>query len=169
MNKLLSIVFIGALSFTLNGCNDSSNNVSCSGKTEKGMVEELILPTAKEDLLVNIIKETDPNKKKGELMNAGLMYSMIKNMSEKAGMEPDYSKIVNYESSLAAVKKEFSNYTLNLTDIRTTSKDKELNKVECVGSAHVQLENYTLDYAVTYSAQLGDDKKKIYVEISDLK
>jgi len=163
MNKILNIVVAGVLTIGLNGCLDSNSEISCSGETETVLVGEIILPTVKDKLMVQIINETDPENEM-----AGLLYGMKKNMAITLGQEPDFSKIKNYESSLATVEKEFSKYVFNLTDIRTTSKDKELNKVECVGTANIQLENYSVDYAITYNAQLGDDKENVYVEVSEL-
>ncbi len=138
----------------------STPEVSCSGVTEKELVEKLVIPSAKDSLMVQLLNEIDPSN--------GMAYLYIKKAVAKMGIEADYSKITDYNATADTVNKEFSHYKFSLKDIRTTAKDKELHKVTCEAIAHVQMENYTADYDIEYNAQLGDDKKHVYLKLTKI-
>ena len=160
MNKMLTFSLAVGLSLGLSGCLDSE--VSCSGEIEKELVEEITIPYIKEQFIVETMNEITPF--------SGLMYQAMKNMSESAGLgsnkKPEAFK--SYEEATVKAEKEFASYKFSLNDIRTTSKDKELNKVECSGAIHVSLPSYEMNFDIDYEAQLGDDKETVYVEVGSL-
>lgn len=154
-----TLMCIVALNFT--GCFGES--VSCSSKTVKDLVEEIAVPETKENMIVELL-----NKKKSM---SGTIYLSMKSLAALTGTESKLQTMEGLES-LAEIKSEVDNEYKNikflLGDIRTLAKDKELNSVECTGKITIKTANYELDYDIEYNAQLGDDKEKIFVEVSSL-
>lgn len=84
-------------------------------------------------------------------------------------------------------KKYFNNLAVKFKDVRTINKHNELDRVECIGVAHIEIGfdsdlNKTFENGdwvffeggktiweeqIKYSVQLGDDKKSIYVDYLD--
>lgn len=103
---------------------------------------------------------------------SGMIYLAGKQLADLYGTKPKFEEMSGLESLSeikATVESEYNNLKFLLVDIRTLEKDKELNKVECTGKITINTPNYETSYVVEYNAQLGDDKKKIFVEVSDLK
>ena len=158
MKKLINIVVLGAIAFNFSGC--MGENVSCSGEVEKSLVEEIVLPESKVNMIADFLNEKEPAK--------GMLYLAMRKMAAAYGS--DESKL-NKEfkfltEATAEVEKEYSKYLFKLENIRTVSKNKELNSVSCVGEITIDTLNYSSTYDVEYNAQLGDDKKNVFVEVS---
>lgn len=159
--KIAGVALIGALSFGFTGCLGESDTVSCSGETVNQLVEEIATPIIKEELFIKLLNN------KG--MANGMLYQSVKAMAEFSDKEIDYNDTVKgYDEAKAELEKEFEKSNFILTDIRTTAKEKEINKVVCMGKATLETINYTVSYDLEYEAQLGDDKENVYVEITRL-
>lgn len=159
-----SLVYIGVstlLITTITGCFGES--VSCSSETVKELVEEIAIPETKENMIAEILN------KKNNL--SGALYLSMKSLATLAGTESKLQTVKGLES-LPEIKlevdSEYKNMKFLLGDIRTLAKDKELNSVECAAKITIKTPNYELDYDIEYNAQLGDDKEKIFVEVSSL-
>ena len=67
---------------------------------------------------------------------------------------------------------EFNNYAhidkFVLSSFITTNKNKDLRKVECKAISNVVISGETYNFDVEYTAQLTDDSKEVYVELSSL-
>lgn len=156
-----SLVYIGVstlLITTFTGCFGES--VSCSGEVEKNLVKEITVPQTKENMIAELLKEKNS-------MN-GMIYLSVKKLANTYGTKPNMESFEGLPEIEAKVESEYSNLKFSLEDIRTISKDKELNSVECVGKITIKTTNYSVDYEVEYNSQLGDDKKKVFVEVSSL-
>ncbi len=156
-----NLVYIGVstlLITTFTGCFGES--VNCSGEVEKNLVKEITIPQTKENMIAELL-----NEKKS--MN-GMLYLLAKKAANAYGTKPNLANFEGLPEIEAKVESEYSNLKFSLEDIRTVSKDKELNSVECVGKITIKTTNYSLDYDVKYNSQLGDDKKNIFVEVSSL-
>ena len=156
--SLINITLIGAIAINLSGCFGES--VSCSGEVEKDLVKEISVPQTKENMIAQLLNEKDS-------MN-GMLYLSIKKLAATYGTEPNMEKFKDLPEIQAKVESEYSNLKFLLEDIRTVSKDKELNSVECVGKITIKTPSYEMTYDVEYNSQLGDDKKNIFVEVSSL-
>lgn len=55
-------------------------------------------------------------------------------------------------------------YAIEIKDIRTISKDKEVNRVGCQASVHVDSTAGKNIFDLTYNVQPTDDNEDIYVE-----
>lgn len=138
------------------GCGDSE--VSCGGETELSLMETITLPGIKDKFIMETMNEKDPA--------SGMLYIAAKRLAESINTGKNPSEMEGFKEANATMEKEFKSYKFSLHDIRTTSKDEELNKVECVGKITVELGSYSMNYDnVVYKAQLGDDKENVYVEV----
>lgn len=159
--SLINIGLASVIAINLTGC--FGENISCSGEVEKSLVKEIALPEIKEKMLMELLNEKSPG--------SGLLYMSLNKLAAFAGKESNLSETRGLES-LTEVQKEleseYSNLSFLLGDIRTLAKDKEINSVECAGKITVKTTKYELSYEVEYNAQLGDDKEKVFVEISSL-
>ncbi|MGB3750595.1 MAG: hypothetical protein WA945_03445 [Arcobacteraceae bacterium] len=161
MKRIAGVVLVGALSIGFTGCLGESDSVSCSGETVSELVEEISMPIIKEELFIKLLNN------KG--MANGMLYQSVKAMAEFSDKEINYNDTVKgYDAAKAELEKEFEKSNFILTDIRTTAKEKEINKVVCMGKATVKTPNYTVSYDLEYNAQLGDKKENVYVEITRL-
>ncbi len=156
-----SLMYIGVstlLITTFTGCFGES--VSCSGEVEKNLVKEITVPQTKENMIAELL-----NEKKS--MN-GMLYLLAKKAANAYGTKPNLGNFEGLPEIEAKVENEYNNMNFLLSDIRTLSKDKEINKVECTGKITIKTVSYEVDYEVKYNSQLGDDKKNIFVEVSSL-
>lgn len=156
-----SLVYIGVstlLITTFTGCFGES--VSCSGEVEKSLVKEIVIPQTKENMIAELLNEKKP-------MN-GMLYLAAKKFADSYGTKPNLKSFEGLAEIEAKVENEYNNMNFLLSDIRTLSKDKEINKVECTGKITIKTVSYEFDYEVKYDSQLGDDKKNIFVEVSSL-
>jgi hypothetical protein len=159
--SLINITLISALAINLSGCFEES--VSCSAEEVKGILKEIVLPETKESMIAQLLNEKSPI--------SGTLYLSMKKLGDIYGTNSKLSEMQGLETLTEIQKKvenEYTNVIFSLDDIRTLLKDKELNKVECIGKVTIKTNNYELIYDVGYNAQLGDDKKKIFVEVSSL-
>ena len=159
--NLINIALTSVIAINMMGCFGES--ISCSGEVEKDLVKEIALPEIKEKMLMDILNEKSPG--------SGLLYITLNKLAAFAGKESNLGTTKGLESLSEAqkeVESEYSNLNFLLSDIRTLAKNKEINSVECAGKITVKTSNYELIYKVNYNAQLGDDKKKDFVEISTL-
>ena len=160
-NKIAAMTLVGALSFGFTGCLGDGDAVSCSGETVGELVEEISTPIIKEELFIKLLNNQG--------MANGMLYQSVKAMAVFSEKEIDYTDTVKgYDEAKAELEKEFENANFILTDIRTTAKDKEINKVVCMGKATLKTTNYSMSYDLEYNAQLGDKKENVYVEITQL-
>ncbi len=156
-----SLVYIGVstlLITTFTGCLGES--VSCSGEVEKSLVKEIVIPQTKENMIAQLLNEKNT-------MN-GMLYLAAKKFADSYGTKPNLEKFEGLPEIQAKVETEYNNMNFLLSDIRTLSKDKEINKVECTGKVTIKTVSYEVNYEVNYNSQLGDDKKNIFVEVSSL-
>ncbi len=162
MKKSLINITLATLAITtFTGC--FGENVSCSGKTVKELVEEITVPETKENMIAEILNKNNNL--------SGALYLSMKNLANVAGTESKLQTIKGLESLPEVkleVENEYKNMKFLLGDIRTLAKNKELNSVECAGKITIKTPNYELEYDIEYNAQLGDDKEKIFVEVSSL-
>lgn len=158
MKKYYVNFFLAGCLLGLTGCGTSE--ISCSGDAESKLVEDIVLPNIKDRFIMEKMNEKDPA--------AGMLYLAMKNMAETIGTAKDPNEMKGFKEANAEMEKEFKSYKFTLTDVRTTSKDKELNKVECSAKIAVELPSYNVNYDVTYNAQLGDDKENVYVEVESI-
>lgn len=159
MKKSLAYIGVSTLLITtFTGCFGES--VSCSGEVEKNLVKEITIPQTKENMIAELLKEKNN-------MN-GMLYLAVKKMANTYGTKPNLEKFEGLPEIEAKVESEYNNMNFLLSDIRTLSKDKEINKVECAGKITIKTVSYEVDYDVKYNSQLGDDKKNIFVEVSSL-
>ena len=159
--SLMNISLMGLVAINLSGC--FSENVSCSSKTVKELVEEITLPETKENMIAELLNE--------KTSMSGTLYLSMKKLAALAGTESKLQTMQGLESLpeiKVQVDNEYKNMKFSLGDIRTLAKDKDLNSVECAGKITIKTANYELDYDIEYNAQLGDDKEKIFVEVSSL-
>lgn len=159
--SLINITLMGVIAINLSGCFEES--ISCSGENVKSFVKEIVLPQTKENMVAQLLNEKSPI--------SGTLYLSMKKLGDIYGTNPKLSEMQGLETLTEIQKKvetEFTNINFLLGDVRTLSKNKELNIVECAGKITVKTINYELTYDVEYKAQLGDDKKKIFVEVSSL-
>ena len=156
--NLMNISLLGLLAINLSGCFGES--VSCGGETEKDLVKQIVIPQSKENMIVQLLNEKNT-------MN-GMLYLAAKKFADSYGTKPNLEKFEGLPEIEAKVENEYNNMNFLLSDIRTLSKDKEINKVECTGKITIKTVSYEVDYEVKYNSQLGDDKKNIFVEVSSL-
>ena len=156
--NLMNISLLGLLAINLSGCFGES--VSCGGETEKDLVKQIVIPQSKENMIAQLLNEKNT-------MN-GMLYLAAKKFADSYGTKPNLEKFEGLPEIEAKVENEYNNMNFLLSDIRTLSKDKEINKVECTGKVTIKTTSYSIDYEVDYNSQLGDDKKKVFVEVSSL-
>ncbi len=156
--NLMNISLLGLVAINLSGCFGES--VSCSGETERDLVKQIVIPQSKENLIAQLLNEKNT-------MN-GMLYLAAKKFADSYGTKPNLEKFEGLPEIEAKVENEYNNMNFLLSDIRTLSKDKEINKVECTGKVTIKTTSYSIDYEVEYNSQLGDDKKKVFVEVSSL-
>ena len=158
--KLLNLSICTFIVLNFTGCFGES--VSCSGKAENELVKEKTIPKMKEYMIAQLLNE----KKDGN----GMKYFFLKKASEAYGVKPDLSKeFKDLPEIEAEVEKEFTNLIFALGETRTLSKNTELNSVECVGKIGIATSSRrAFAYDVEYNSQLSDNKKKIFVEVSNL-
>lgn len=158
--KLLNLSICTFIVLNFTGCFGES--VSCSGKAENELVKEKTIPMMKEYMIAQLLNE----KKDGN----GMKYFFLKKASEAYGVKPDLSKeFKDLPEIEAEVEKEFTNLIFALGETRTLSKNTELNSVECVGKIGIVTSSRrAFTYDVEYNSQLSDNKKKIFVEVSNL-
>ena len=157
--SLVNIGISTLLITTFTGCFGES--VSCGGETERDLVKQIVIPQSKENLIAQLLNEKNT-------MN-GMLYLAAKKFADSYGTKPNLEKFEGLPEIEAKVENEYNNMNFLLSDIRTLSKDKEINKVECTGKVTIKTTSYSIDYEVEYNSQLGDDKKKVFVEVSSLK
>lgn len=151
--SLINISLIGVITISLSGYFDE--NVSCSGEAEKDLVKQITLPIAKEKMIAQLLNERNS-------MN-GMLYLSIKKLAETYGTKPNMESFKDLPKIETKVESEYSNVNFLLGDIRTLSKDKELNIVECTGKVTFKTYSYELAYDIEYNSQLGDNKENIFV------
>lgn len=159
--SLINLSLMGVIAINLSGCFGES--ISCSSESVQRLVKESTLPVTKENMVAQLLNEKSPA--------SGMLYLAAKKLADMYGTKPKFEEMSGLESIAevkATVESEYSNLKFLLADIRTLEKDQELNRVECTGKITINTPRYEISYNVEYNAQLGDDKKKIFVEISNL-
>lgn len=157
--KSIGVIISMGVIIGFSGCG--SSEVSCGGETEVGILETITLPNIKDKFIADTMNEKDSF--------SGTMYLTAKQLAESMNTGRNPSDMEGFKEANTTMEKEFKSYKFSLHDIRTTSKDKELNKVECVGKITVELGSYSMNYEnVVYKAQLGDDKENVYVEVVNM-
>jgi hypothetical protein len=157
--KSIGVIILVGVIIGFSGCSNSE--VSCGGKTELSLIETITLPSIKDKFIADTMNEKNSF--------SGTMYLTAKKLAESMDTGRNPSDMEGFKEANATMEKEFKSYKFSLHDIRTTNKDKELNKVECVGKITVELGSYLMNYDnVVYKAQLGDDKENVYVEVESM-
>ena len=160
MNKKLILLTLSApLFLSLSGC--FGEDLSCSSDKVSERIEKSTVTYAQEQFIANTMHK--------EQSFSSLMFSAMMEY-ERLGMgSKDPSNLEGYPEAKAKMEKAFKKYSFTLHDVRTTAKEKEINKVECVADVTVKAKDDIFEYTLHYNAQLGDDNKKIYVDILELK
>ena len=160
MNRqLLSLALSLPLLLSLSGCFEKE--VSCSSEDVSKLLEAEVIPFAKKQYIANVMEK--------EHSFSSLMFSALVEY-EKMGMgSKDPSQLEGYEEAKEKMEKAFKGYKFILHDIRTTDINEKIHKVACIGYATVKTTSSDLDFSLDYQAQIGDDKKTLYVDILDIK
>lgn len=166
INFLLRVGLIGVITITFTGCFEEE--IACNSQPVQELVHEISSDTIKDKLAIK--KFVAANKKEGgdsftdNMINSGAMDNFYIMLFQTQKNEKG-SKVYNIYQE---VENEFKSHKFSLNDLRTISKDKELDKVECVGIIHISLQSTSFDFNVEYTAQLTDNKEKVYVELLSL-
>jgi len=121
--------------------------VTCSADTVQQLVNDITQPMMKEQLIFETLAEED--------VSAAVKYRLIKSMGTAAAIEGLEAAEKRAESLLRGA-------VFSMVGFRTVARDKELRKVECVAEVRYG----ALSKETAYNAQLTDDGKKIYVEVT---
>ena len=134
--RILNILFIGIIVINFNGCY--FDEITCDDETAQELVEEIIME--------DVLKAIYTSEMTGNLMNK------FKNRV----VSPSYAQFKNN----AHVDK------FVLSSFITTNKYKDLRKVECKAISNMSISGETYNFDVKYNAQLTDDGKEVFVEVS---
>lgn len=160
MNKQrLSLALSLPLLLSLSGCFEKE--VTCSSDNVSTLLEAEVIPFAKKQYIVDTMREQHGF--------SSIMFSAMMQYENMGMGSKDPSHLDGYEEAKEKMELAFKNYKFILHDIRTTNINEKIHKVECLGSATVKTSSSTLNYNLNYQAQVGDDKKTIYVDIVDIK
>ena len=160
MNKKLILLSLSIPIFlSLSGC--FGEELSCSSENVSELVEKHAVAYAQEQFIADVMRK--------EQSFSSLMFSAMIEY-ERLGMgSKDPSNLEGYPEANSEMEKAFKTYSFSLHDVRTTAKDKEINKLECVAGVTVEAKDDIFEYTLHYNAQLGDDKEKIYVDVLEIK
>jgi len=163
----MKVLLIFILAFT--GCMESKKEISCSQKPVEDLVKEII----QDDLAreITCLKQVEQNIKNNKDADSFISSELMSNMAVNMCIVMFDTILKNNSNDMIAIyednKKKINSNSFNLTGIRTTDKNEELSQVECKATVGVNLsdfENYSKE--LVYTAQLSDNGKEIYVEIS---
>ncbi len=164
-------VFSGCDSTSANNITDMVNNISvpeisCSSDNVKKKAIEMYQPSLEDSLLELFLSN---HEFLGPLVNLygieGIKTAMDSGLLSNGG---DMDKIIkSYEETQENVKKVMKLSSSDINNIRTTNKDKELNKVMCSANLIFMVEGMSenSNFEIKYQAQIGDDQKTIYVDM----
>lgn len=177
MSKFKKIMVYGVVilltSILLTGC--FKQEITCNDETAQSLVHDLTKEQAVDLILVQSVKngkfrkkdKTQKDTDKADpfaeyMMQSGAMDNLILFMIEaeknKEG-SPLNKKYKELQQKIKTAK-------FSMTDFLTTKKDKDLNKVECRATTNYKIGSDTYSFDTTYSAQLSDDGKKVYVKMN---
>jgi len=162
MNKIIRFTLIIFTTFQVTGC--SKEEITCDNQTVKELIKQLSEEEVINRILFNeyiydanvtdlILNQYDNNS----MVQAALAIGKTNKMTRI--YEP-YKKLKDGY---------INNLIFKINDLRTTSKNKELKKVECSAISSYNVFNYTLDLYIDYTAQRTDNGEKIYVQINTLR
>jgi hypothetical protein len=151
-------LFLGAVlgtSLFFSGC--FNKDVSCSDSQVKEMVKNATQGNVIIDMMAYDVLKKD-NKPITPMNLAMAKLTMTMGIAA-AGDNPKIKKIVD------SYKEKYKNVDFELKDIRTDSKNKEIQKVTCSATAVYYFKDYNITANVNYIVQKTDDGKKLFVEV----
>lgn len=140
MKKMLPIALIGAISLMVTGCGKSA--VSCDDREAKELVMEIAEPEIKNSLL--------------HLKNMHGSYQIWQELAEEGN--------VDAQNGLAEIDKQYQEASPKVINIRTISKDDELQLTEC--SADIGFANGN-SFPIDYTLSVTSDNR-LYAEVFGL-
>lgn len=169
--SILSSTLAVALAIGLTGC--LGEDISCNEETTQELVKEITQTGVINSIFLSKYQNGDYgesdfmtmsllNGSGGNIKALGELYGYDKIKTNKNGKKPTMA--VLYDNYIE-FEKNFKNPTVSLDSFMTTAKDKELSKVECSATLNVVYENNTYSFDTSYTAQLTDDKKQVFVEV----
>ncbi len=167
---LLNSAITSILAIGLTGC--LGEDISCSGENTQSLVKQITEPNVINSIFLSKYQNGDYGETNmvTSSMLAGANGDIEALSSFLGGYGKDgkdlansvYGKLLEGKKEL---KKTFKSSNISLDSFITTAKDKELSKVECSATLNVVYENNTYSFDTTYTAQLTDDKKEIFVQV----
>ena len=164
--KILSIALISALGVGFSGCLNE-NKISCNDTTVQSVIQEILTPSISEKIFLQKYNNGDFGKP--------IPYFTAVLNSNFGGIR-NYSKIAagsNDKAAGIAVAEEFvkfdNNFNINkflLNRFRTINENKDSSKVECSALVNTVFQNEEYNFNINYIAQLTDNEKEVYVEIT---
>jgi PBP1b-binding outer membrane lipoprotein LpoB len=161
--KVISGILLGCTLF-FSGCFNG-DEVKCDNQQVISMVQDNISNQLILDLATyKLIKDQNKTVTPIEFMTMKLVATgMLMGALNQKEHSPKMDKFIQDLAKL------YKSGKFMLKDIRTTSKDKELNKVTCSATAEFNVNDYTIEGEVNYLVQKTDDGKKLYVEVQSFK
>lgn len=150
----------------LTGCFDlNKEKIACGDQQVKKLTEEIVIKKAKEDYFdVYVTNNIKPTKKQPSDASEDQAAKAFALVFFSALMTDDHRKKIVEQIDI-----EFKDYKLTFDDLRTTKKEKELNRVECHATTKILLDNnYSVSYDVDYTGQLTDNLDKVIANVTKL-
>ena len=171
--RVISIALICTLGLGITGCLDNGDEISCSEATVQDILTDILKPELPDKIYTKKYLNGDYGKSNFMLdamvQGAGGFENLSKNPmfklmeDSKDKKENIFTKILN---NYKEFKEKFKTTNILYDSFLTTSKDKELSKVICKATATVVIDNSNYKFDLQYNAQLTDDKKEVYVEVT---
>lgn len=177
MSKLKKSVVYGVVilvtNILLTGC--FGEKITCDDETAQSLVHDLTKEQVVDHILVQSVKNDKLSKKDKNQKETDKTDFFAKNMMQSGAMDNFILLMIEAEKDKEGsplnkkykeLQQKIKTAKFSMTDFRTTKKDKDLNKVECSATTNYKMGSDTYSFDTTYSAQLTDDGKKVYVKMN---
>ena len=178
--KILNIIFIGILGIGFSGCLNK-DEITCNEETVQSTVKEIIEPTIQSKIFVSKVNNGDYKDFQGMETNTfnillsqvgGSMEALLKHPIFTNGLLSSNKEVGGLTrkilTTFLSFESEFKTHSVELNDFLTTKKEKELSRVECASEVKIDFDNQIYNFNIEYTAQLTDDKKEVYVEVTSI-